>query len=828
MQGSVDTLVRPVTLAFLVDQKDRAQIRAAIRICSSLWGGSYFPIIPVLRRLPRNWRDSPMAPTSARDYVLGMIEGFDPDFLVQMCDQLPEYLNSTGLQVLRPEQVWSSTFRQGTLSPAYGIGVFEVLEALYAEHFRYRTRYPIRVDFPQIPRQFDLFWASLLGELPEELMSPLRDHFMEALEVGTTRAGLDSIVDLMDGAVQFPRRISTYQISARGRRGVAHDAAVFYMDASRADDIVDFWNLRATGRPVLPLPRQFVKDERYRGLVVDFLRVHRVHWRHQPQHCSTALLVRGRSTSIEEMTEFGRSLKIERPDGDPSMDGFFAIQSWYPRLWNEWARHKDGGVAVPYGEEAAELDLAGSTDRLLRIKPLFPSFADRHAFTGAPRCANELMFNVYGSDQHTAEVLPMATGKRYLRSLAGLGEPTDWRVGKSGLVKFVRHGVREAIELPLAEPIFFSWMEDHGWTCTPSSAGLLAKQIFMRLDGHVGVLRNEGLLGLLEHLSGGSKFTDATTANSRDPSASRELSARQVKQQLGGNGMGGLHEYLLSKGVFSVGLTLRCPTCMRRSWFSMDTLQDQLLCPKCLNSFSAISTIDRGQWSYRTIGPFSVRNYAEGAYACLLTLDFFARERLGGLRISPVFSFTAKNSFGVSLEADLGFFWSDTVDGVPQSGLAFGECKTFGEFKAVDFERMAGLAEAFPGAVLVFAKLARTMSPKELAGLRRIAKAGRRRWKAGRRSIRFVVLTGTELLSHSPPPNCWPGHVDKVHSVNSGLLWLSRETQARYLSLRTGKRVRQTVLARWKEVSASRDRLQWVPGVERIQQATRAPVLRAK
>jgi hypothetical protein len=44
MVGNVDIKVRPLKLAYLVDPNDKDQVREAIRLSSTLWGGVYFPI----------------------------------------------------------------------------------------------------------------------------------------------------------------------------------------------------------------------------------------------------------------------------------------------------------------------------------------------------------------------------------------------------------------------------------------------------------------------------------------------------------------------------------------------------------------------------------------------------------------------------------------------------------------------------------------------------------------------------------------------------------------------------------------------------------------
>ena len=57
-----------------MDPRDRAQLRRAVQLSSTLWGGTYSPIVPLYRRMPRSWSQKPL-PTpcwlAARDVILG-------------------------------------------------------------------------------------------------------------------------------------------------------------------------------------------------------------------------------------------------------------------------------------------------------------------------------------------------------------------------------------------------------------------------------------------------------------------------------------------------------------------------------------------------------------------------------------------------------------------------------------------------------------------------------------------------------------------------------------------------------------------------------------
>jgi hypothetical protein len=51
-------------------------------------------------------------------------------------------------------------------------------------------------------------------------------------------------------------------------------------------------------------------------------------------------------------------------------------------------------------------------------------------------------------------------------------------------------------------------------------------------------------------------------------------------------------------------------------------------------------------------------------------------------------SFEAEAPPRVKNEADFGLLWKESIFGEEKTGVAFGECKTYGEFQTKDFDRM--------------------------------------------------------------------------------------------------------------------------------------------
>lgn len=399
----------------------------------------------------------------AQKVILGYLDAFDPDILVQFSKSLPDFVANLGPRVIKPTDVWGSLSRDGSLLPKFGVGIFELLRDIFEEYFRYKPKYPVKVVLPKIPAQLSLFWASLLGEIPSTVLDVVEKLYGEPLEIEMIDFDTGRLIDTLAGNVFFPRRMVQRGVNTSSRAGFGRHAAAFFMDAANLEDIVDFWNLRASGRQVLPIPQQLQGDPGLRSLVIDFLKDHRRPWRHNPKVCDYASIIRGRSRTMDELMACTKTLNIAKEPDDPSDSPFLALQHWYPRMWDEWARDRDGAVADISGEAAGAVEI-NPKKLQVHFKPILPKFANKYGYHGEPRCANEISLSLYGSDDYLAGVFPKFSGEKYKRAIsswASLGD--DWRVGRNGLVKLVRDDFDDTRDIPTAESVVFAWLADFGW-----------------------------------------------------------------------------------------------------------------------------------------------------------------------------------------------------------------------------------------------------------------------------------------------------------------------------------------------------------------------------
>jgi hypothetical protein len=127
MFGDITVKCRPLRLAFLITPNKTA-LRKAIQINSTLWGGTFNPIIPLYAQPPKVWKDYPRQKLAIKDRVAGYVRAFDPDFLVDCTGyKLRAYVGDLGRSTISVDEIWSKFYaepRDG--APQYGVGIFEL------------------------------------------------------------------------------------------------------------------------------------------------------------------------------------------------------------------------------------------------------------------------------------------------------------------------------------------------------------------------------------------------------------------------------------------------------------------------------------------------------------------------------------------------------------------------------------------------------------------------------------------------------------------------------------------------------------------------------
>ncbi len=732
--GTIDIRLRPLKLAFLVSPRDRHSLLKAIQINSILWGGAFNPIIPFYRRTPKVWGDKLSRNVTGKNIVEGYIKAFDPDLFVPIGNIKLDGYKIPDEKIIQPDEIISGIEDDGT--PCYGIGIFEILHHIYKKEFKFIRKEPLQIFFPNISSKFKLFLASIFGVLPKSIDDMVIETFDQLLSIDRSQLTIHDYTKNFSSRKLFPRRLTMMEITPL-RVNSHHDGqCIFLMDANNALDIIDYWNLRASGWNIIPIAKQVCDLDDVKSIAIKFIEENFIPYRHNPNMFHHTTILKSRNISESELNDFTLSLKLPKPDNPEKFK--YSMQHWYPRIWDNWAREKDGVGGCKLEVKEEQHDLQTIPDHI-SLRTIDPDFASRFGGHGTYRFANEINIRIYGDEgEPYAEVIP--DGIEVIAHSIGAIGFREWRISNEGLVYLSTHTKwRMTLSPPLAENVMTSWLESKSWTVKVSSPGLIAKQMLKQLGGSWGIaiLTRPGLIKLLNKMSEGKSLLKKAFWAEIRKITNEDKFNRDPK---------GLLKRLTELKIFRIGVDIQCPICQQHSWHSLSEFGYETKCPICLNKSDIHSQLpDDIKWSYRSFGPFSLPKQAFGVYTVLLTYYFFTRTLDGAT--TPIFSFLAKKNH-IDIEADLALFFQKSKFGKPKRELLFVECKTFNRFEKKDIERMKIIAKEFPGSVIVFSTLNSTLTQKEKRLIRPIVRQGRKYWKEGKTNNPVLILTSNELFSH--------------------------------------------------------------------------------
>jgi len=724
----VDIVYRPLRVGFVVISEDLASFRKAVRMCHALWGGRYNPIIAVDR------------PEAAQ-----LVEVFRPDFLLGLDD-------NPSIAAFISEYPY-------LINPLFG-------DELFRPRSRGERGESLLIDVQNLiahVRETGTWKRTILDQgfrvMTWATDDPLADVFLshfggypEPAETGIDYGGIvsraTSAVDVHiapDGSVppdtlDHPgiSYLSRYQVTPHYTSNASENSPGLYVgSATSGVDLINYWNLRACG-----IGLHFV-DLSHRLRTAEF---------------ESAFTERLR-VQLSGLDEFRRLPAIwyrndaQQQATEVAAGGPFLMEALDEAAWNGFNIRPQ---RMHFGEESSLGVLGGSEARprvtfALREKPfsnhirhhqqhliasisLLGGRSDGIDYTFIPPCVPEL--NEFASREMHYDP------SRLRLERESVGVVIDVTERDLGLT---------ALSAPkLIEKIFAL----AGYSAKPSRSGLIARQLITRMGGVDGAraFKIPGVRKLFKTHGPSSSFTrqgalqligatDPATGSKFKDHAKLYIERRETGTDLT---PGMVFSHLVEKGLFRIGVDLKCPACALTSWIALDGLKQSAVCPLCGNSFDATRQLVEGGYTYRRSGVLGLEKNTQGAVPVSLLLQ--------QLSVNLMTS-RYESIFGVS---------HDLVPNDPHSGLPtcetdfciltkdwrsdkttvlIGECKDVGgTIDGDDIDRLKRVAEALPNkrfnVFIVLAKLA-PFSPEEIA----LAKAlNSEPW-----TRRVIMLTAREL-----------------------------------------------------------------------------------
>jgi hypothetical protein len=794
--GSV--LLRPTRIGFLVrpSQQNFSRVREIIRTCMCLWGGIFNPIIPVCSTLPAAWRQDQFKEITGRGLADAYIRFFEPDVFVETEPGLAKEAGIEDTKRFLTERVL--TFKEFVRGEgnrradfAFGLSTFDIYGDLFQEEFKFAARKRRRVavfedDHP--------YCEVVFGSFPHsQKLAYIKKAYADVCEPEVFPATAENCLKLIKGGHFTPLRATNYKVDIDFKN--RNDPTVFVFDPNRTVDLIDFWNLRQFRASVLPISIHWFKQ------FEDFIRKGvKANFRPLPGNRHGVMI---RTTlefarSIKQATKVSLAASIQKNLPQDSI----SVKRWYDPIWRTGWR--DAGIQPRRATLVAdEVDIEEKVDEkepVFRFPSPVPSFSSRYSYgSNDARWINVVKLSDYSSIISTFALSfpPNIKGEEF--PALDFGEAT--LCTREGIVFFRQYKLRRAsLRLMSQRDAVIGWLKSRGIEAKPSNSGRNAEQVMRSVAGGRGsnLFADEATIKLLDKMAKTiQREADGTTAQYPD----RTASIGEWKEVLGRRSKAFFSRAKLSdfteNNIMRVGLSLACPHCAEENWYSVSDVDYEITCERCLDRFSfpqAGIKFNEGDWRFRVIGPFSVPDYADGAYANVLTLRLF-NKTLNASPTPSTFSAGLNVVYGTSkFEVDfIGWysegkkFWID-----PSSVVVFGEAKSFGTevFKERDVQRMKSLAEAIPGSYVVFSMMKKELSSNEKARIKKVTKWGRVPQKNGEPRAMVIVLTATELFADHYLKQTWKevggAHAAMVQhpSVNIDDLWtLADLTQQLYLNM---------------------------------------------
>ncbi len=293
-------------------------------------------------------------------------------------------------------------------------------------------------------------------------------------------------------------------------------------------------------------------------------------------------------------------------------------------------------------------------------------------------------------------------------------------------------------------------LEHAGISAAPSRPGLIAERLIRQLGGvescrvfkipgvrkllrepqaHKGITRKMAEQLIQDKPSDGAPSFDAHRQLHIELRDEPELEPQAV------------FDFLLKKDILRPGLLLLCPNCTLDFWAPADSLRHQMSCELCGHQFGLGPQLGRrGGWRFRLSGLFGRADQQHGAVPVALTL--LQLQRTSG-SLTTVLHSTALELSGAcpDCESDLVVVRRD-----PHCGACFllGECKTRGEISADDICKLLRARDAIRDAgldcYLIFSKTSPEFTENELERFRQLHADG----------VPLILFTAAELDPYHP------------------------------------------------------------------------------
>jgi hypothetical protein len=406
LSGSVR--LRPTRIGFLVRPGDIASVRKIMRLCTCLWGGTYNPIIPVGRSLPKSWRKKPFLRGQSLSVAKGYVRFFEPDVFVEsepgLARQVGIVETKRPLETTRTASLREFIRLEDGLRPSfyYGQDVFELYKDLYERKYQFVQKREWKFLRFQQSGPNATFAEVAYGTFPwNKHINYIQQAYSDVFTPTTVQASGDIWRKYVRGDVVVPFQIGRENLDRAWSPWHGQDLTLFVFDPADFGDLIDAWNIRQFKENVFLVPVEWLeelKDDLCAMISQNFRPL-----RGNPHGVMHSALIQ-LSSSISK--DDAKLIPNKFFAGAPSDS--FSVAHWYDGIWHSNITDRFSNprrVTLTHKTRGFELRVDADQESSNWIDSLSPDFADQYSGHEA-RWANVIRLNTRFSSANVATVFP--------------------------------------------------------------------------------------------------------------------------------------------------------------------------------------------------------------------------------------------------------------------------------------------------------------------------------------------------------------------------------------------------------------------------------------
>lgn len=719
--------VLPIRLAFAVSLTDEESVLNAVRYSTALWGGQGNIIVPIWKKFPDK---------EAKRRSVGLLKDFDPDFIVNLTTfSIPKEILSSYEKRIVPKNDFIR-LKNNSSYFGYGLTVLPQLNNIWSTETKTISGKSRAILLTDIKGRYEKYWSFIYGKYPDGFTADFEKLFstmLKAREIKPTFAKLKKIK--LDEIVS-PLDITTYQLTRLGYSGGFSSHMIYIGNPTNSQDLVEFWNLRASGCEVLFVPITNYKQFDEKIIAVIKAGDYPINERVQNQ---TDLQ---KAPSLKNL-EFESVCDWIRNELKFNLSRSYGLPNWGAR------RERISRDAVPCKyvdtEKTSNLMFDGeSISPLSLARPSF--FSDdkeyqnlRLYYNSKKYWVNEIELNDNFKNDYFFDIPNDPLLNDWVSYAFILGAHDKVRLGEKGVIYYNDGLMNEIHVTPLkTDEVFRQMFKTRNLEISPSPAGTFAARIMEYMDGLFGcrVFKVRGVREVLVKLSKqqprfgmtygelkgvvGNRVPDTLGGPNWDNPVYKDIvlyfeQPRPLTPET-------VINYLFKNNIFRAGLRFTCQNCGKEDWYHLTEFDVNFTCRYCFKN-QHIGSLEGGnkkEWHYKSDGLFMIPDAGEGSISVILALW-----RLDHLVHSNSFKYiTSQNIKGIK-DSEVDFIASYTNHFQMGNVLVLGEARNFVDFKNKDISKLIKIGSKFSTKpYLCFATLKDKFSDLEKEQLKRVLKHG--------------------------------------------------------------------------------------------------------